>query len=309
MKPAFTMHFIIPTHHNMAIISGIIALHLLVLIVLPLWLLPLSMWWAAIIPLTIWVHNTHWGLIHEAVHKLLHPNARMNEGFGRMLCILMGPSFHILRFGHLMHHQYNREWESEFYDEAQAHWKERLHYYYKLIGGLYITELAVSLAAAMLPSSVVRRGVHGKLARTFKPAGPAAENVFFRRGKLRAVRIDMALSVLLYGSALYLYGAYWMVLLAFIAARALSVSFFDNIYHYATPADNSKAAKELAMPRIVSAMLLHGNYHETHHQQPNIPWYYLPRHQRVPFRQGFMNGALQQLGGPISLTTGEAYAA
>lgn len=309
MTPRRTTHFIIPLTHNLTIIAGIVLLHFAVLVALPLWLLPISIGWAALIPLTIWVHNTHWGLIHEAVHKLLHPHARMNEGLGRMLCILMGPSFHILRFGHLMHHQYNREWESEFYDGMHASITQRLHYYYKLLGGLYLTELAVSLAAAILPNSVVRRGVHGRLARAFKPAGPAAEQVFFRRGKLRAVRIDMACTVLLYGSAIYLYGAYWPVLALFIAARAFAVSFFDNIYHYATPVDNSKAAKELAMPRIVSAMLLHGNYHETHHQHPNIPWYYLPRHQRMPFRYSFMDGALDQFNGPISRTHGEIYAA
>lgn len=309
MKPASTLHFTIPTRHNMAIIAGIIALHVVVLVALPLWLLPMSWWWATIIPLIIWVHNTHWGLIHEAVHKLLHPDMRMNEGLGRMLCVLMGPSFHILRFGHLMHHQYNRDWESEFHDGPHASMMQRLHYYYTLLGGLYMTELTVSLAAALLPSSIVRRGVHGKLARAFEPAGPAAEQVFFRRGKLRAVRMDMACTVLLYGSAIYLYGAYWPVLALFIATRALAVSFFDNIYHYDTPADNSKAAKELAMPRIISAMLLHGNYHETHHQQPNIPWYYLPRHQRMPFRQSFVDGALDQFNGPISRHIGGIYAA
>lgn len=309
MTPNASRYYVIPTVHNLAIIAGIAAFHLLIFVVLPVWLLPMSPWWAAIIPLTIWLHNTHWGLIHEAVHKLLHPSARMNEALGRMLCILMGPSFYILRFGHLMHHQYNRDWESEFSDIRTPRWKARLDYYTNLLGGLYLTELVVSIVAAILPTHLVQRGVRGKLQRAFAPAGDAAENMFMRRGKLRLVRIDGVIMMTLYAGAIYLYGVHWPVLVLFFATRALAVSFFDNIYHYETPADNSKAAKELAMPRFISAVLLHSNYHETHHLQPNIPWYYLPRHQRAAFPQSFAEGARRQFNGPIFTGTGDVYAA
>lgn len=281
------------------IVIAIITFHAAMLIALPLWLLPMSMWWALLIPLTIWVHNTHWGLIHEAVHKLLHPHAATNELLGRVLCVLMGPSFHILRFGHLMHHQYNRAWESEIHDAKAPLWQSRLHYYYKLLGGLYITELVVSLLAALLPTTLVRRGIQNHLHRAFAPAGAAAENVFLRRGKLRDVRIDGGIMLILYGTAVVTFGSDWPFLLLFIYTRALAVSFFDNIYHYGTPADNSQAATELAMPRFISALLLHSNYHETHHTQPSIPWLYLPQHQRTPFEEHFITGARRQFEGPI----------
>jgi fatty acid desaturase len=81
------------------------------------------------------------------------------------------------------------------------------------------------------------------------------------------------------------------------------VSFFDNLYHYGTPVDNSKTAKELLLPDTVSAMLLHGNYHETHHLNPDVPWARLPdRHRRDNrgFDGGLLAQGIAQFNGPIA---------
>lgn len=292
----------IPTLCNTLIASCIVTYNLLVLIALPLWLLPASPAWALLIPLFIWVHNTHWALIHESVHRLFSPSEKWNEYAGRGLGILMGASFHVLRFGHMMHHQYNREWESEIHDGKRPLWVARVSYYAKLLGGIYIMEVAITLFAAILPSSIIKRILQGPLQKAFPPAAAAAEQTFLRRGKLRQVRMDGMVIILLYSAVAYLYGTNWPYLLFFLYCRALAVSFFDNIYHYATAADNSEAAVELAMPSLLSKLLLHGNYHETHHLKPSIPWSELPNHQHRPFGKSFLEGARQQWNGPVMAT-------
>lgn len=292
----------IHTKLNVVIAAAIVGFHFLILYALPVWLLPISPLWGALVPLFIWVHNTHWALIHEAVHKLFCAANIWNERAGRALSILMGASFHVLRFGHMMHHQYNREWESEITSGHAKAWQQRLFYYGKLLGGLYVTEVAITLLAAFLPTGLVKHQLQTALYKTFPPAAAAAEQVFLRRGKLKQVRIDAVLICLLYGAAFYTYGQYWPWLLLMLGTRALAISFFDNIYHYATAADNSEVAQEWAMPRYISRILLHANYHETHHYQPNIPWHRLPAHQRRPFTHGILQGARQQLHGPIFFT-------
>lgn len=280
----------IPASHNSAIAGGLIGFHILMLYALPLWLLPMSLGWAVLIPLFIWVHNTHWALIHEAVHRLFSPSEKWNERAGRLLGILMGTSFHVLRFGHMMHHQYNRLWESEIHDGSRPLWQSKLLYYSKLLGGLYAMEVGVTLIATLCPASFIKSIVARTLGKSLPPAASAMEQVFFRRNKLRQVRVDGVLIILLYGAVVYTYGVYWPWLVAFIYSRALAVSFFDNIYHYATAPDNSEVAVELSVPRFISVLLLHGNYHATHHQKPNIPWRALPAYQGMPFKKNIGAG-------------------
>jgi fatty acid desaturase len=49
-----------------------------------------------------------WLLIHEAIHYKLLRNREANDRLGRVLAILFGCPFHILKIGHMTHHRYNR---------------------------------------------------------------------------------------------------------------------------------------------------------------------------------------------------------
>jgi fatty acid desaturase len=293
----------IPATANAGLIAGITVWHCLMLVALPL-LLTQSLWWALLLPATIWMHNTHWGLIHEGIHKLLNPQTRTNEIMSRWLGILMGPSFHMLRFGHLMHHQMNRDWHSEWVHKPRSLYA-RASYYYHLLAGLYLTELGMSLLIAVLPRRAFLYLARHHLLKDYPHVVVAGERFFYQRGNIRVLRIDSALTVALYSAAAIHFGAYWPVLLAFIGLRAFTVSFLDNIYHYATPADNSKAGKELVLATGVSRLLLNGNYHETHHLNPHVPWTSLPEthaSQNRVFDGSFLSHGLQQFKGPLPRT-------
>ncbi len=289
----------IPGTTNRWLIAGIVAFHLLILGALP-WLLAQSMWWGMLLVGLAFIHITHWALIHEGIHKLLVPNTAANDRLGRLLGIMLGASFHVLRFGHLMHHKLNRDWYSEWVEERTL--GSKLGYYWHLLFGLYVTEVATSILIAILPNETAIRLARRTVFKHAPEAAVAGERFFYTRNHVRAVRQDMALSVLLYGVALWHFGALWPMLVAFFLVRAFVISFLDNIYHYATPADNSKAGKELLVPGFYGLLLLNGNYHETHHLNPDVPWTSLPdthNAQGRVFNGGFIDHGLQQFHGPL----------
>lgn len=207
----------------------------------------------------------------------------------------MGASFHVLRFGHLMHHKLNRDWHSERIE--QPGWGASLRYYVNLFFGLYLGEVVSSLMFAFLPRVWFMRIARATFLQDYPEVSIAGERYFYQRNHVALVRRDMLLMLVTLGVSASLYGAMWPILAAYVIGRGIVISFLDNVYHYATPADNSKAGKELQLSPTVARMLLHSNYHETHHLNPNVPWRALPRvhdeQQRAFDGPWFHHAALQ----------------
>jgi fatty acid desaturase len=66
-----------------------------------------SAWGLLLVPLAS-THHTLWSLVHEAIHGTLATPSRLNERLGRLLAVLHGAPFAVLRLGHLLHHRHNR---------------------------------------------------------------------------------------------------------------------------------------------------------------------------------------------------------
>lgn len=291
--------FALPASTNRALIAGIVALHLGVFVALP-FLLAQSLWWAALLPLLAWANITHWALIHEGIHKLLVPNSAENERLARLLGVLMGASFHVLRFGHMMHHKLNRDWHSEWVSERS--FVNRARYYAHLLFGLYGSEVATSVLVAVLPKETAIRFARRTALKYHPDVAIAGERFFYTRGNVRMVRQDMLACAVMFAATAWHFGAFWPVLAAFIGLRALVISFLDNVYHYGTADDNSKAGKELILAPLYSKLVLHGNYHETHHLNPDVPWTALPachNEQGRVFNGRFVEHGVLQFGGPL----------
>lgn len=292
------MHYPIHSQTNTSCIVVLVALHAAILIALPE-LLNLSSGYALLLGPLLALSSLHWGLIHEGIHKNLLPGDD-NDQASRLLGVLMGTSFHVLRFGHLMHHKLNRDWHSEKVEHAGP--AARAYYYANLFFGLYLGEVMTGLLLAFLPRKVFMKIARRSFLHGYDEVAVAGERFFYQRRHVDAVRSDMLAVIGIYGSAFWLYGAHWPVLAGFLFARALIISFLDNIYHYATPADNSKAGKELALPELASLVLLRSNFHETHHLNPEVPWHALPAvhaQQGRCFDGPWMLHARLQLNGPV----------
>ena len=294
----------IPVGINLVLAIFYIAVNLYQFIGLPLLLLPNGASWGwTLLPLAF-LTNPFWSLIHESIHELFHPNRNVNAFIGRLLSILFGSPFRILRLSHLVHHKLNRMpvEGTEYYDRtASTKARAAPGYYFQILFGLYFVEL-LSPLYFLLPRRVlawvVERfirsdGVSGLLMKTWLGAD-----------SLREIRFDGLLALSWLALGFFCYGEYWPLLAAALAARGFLISFLDNVYHYATPVGDIFYARNLRLPAACATALLNFNLHGIHHVNPAIPWIDLPRAfdaQAGKYQDGYFPAALRQLRGPIAL--------
>ncbi|HEY2920553.1 MAG TPA: fatty acid desaturase, partial [Candidatus Binatia bacterium] len=249
------------------------------LFVLPIFLLPRSIWWGLAIAPIAALNNPLWALIHECIHDAFYPSARVNKAAGRWLSILFGSPFEILRLTHLSHHKFNRsplEKGTEMYEPNDtSRFVAACKYYMYILCGVYLLEVC-SAWIFLAPNTICQ-----KFGQRLAASGDRQERwlakKFLDAKRLREIRIDGLAILLLYGASVYCYGAHhWKPLASIIAVRALLISLLDNIYHYGTPLKVTISGHNLWLPRFLAAGLLYFNYHRIHHAYPNVPWTGLP---------------------------------
>ena len=281
-----------------------IAINVYQFIYLPLQLLPLRLDWAwTLVPLAL-LTNPFWSLIHEAIHDLFHPDRRANAFFARFLAILFGAPYRILRMSHLLHHRLNRlpAEGTEFYDrDSSSKARAAPGYYFHISVGLYLFEL-LSPLFFLLP----RRLLAWFQQRFVRPDSVSAllmQN-WLGAEALREIRFDGVLILAWLALSFVCYGEHWPLLAALLLARGVLISFFDNIYHYATPVGDTFYAKNLWLMPPLAKLLLHFNLHGVHHVNPAIPWSDLPAAfdaEAGKYQGGYFTAAWSQLRGPLAL--------
>ncbi|GLQ99396.1 fatty acid desaturase [Dyella mobilis] len=246
---------------------------------------------------------THWGLIHESIHGQLLPQRRLNEWLGRALAIAFLLPYDAVRFGHLMHHRFTREAHDrpDVHDGVTHPVLARIGYYAHLLGGFYLTELALPLLA-FLPAEQVSRLVARKL-RSDDPIGRDVQRLFVgfaenpeRRSRMRR---DWLLSIALHACAFYLYGRWWPALAATMFLRGMWISLADNLPHYDVMLDEQERARNFRVPAIWRPVLMNHHLHRLHHQHPTLPWTALPALARVGAEAdaGYFRSAFRQFRG------------
>ena len=131
-----------------------------------------------------------WSLIHEAIHRVFHPNQKINDHCARVMTIFFGTIFPIVQFGHLMHHRMNRQGPDliDAYDpEKESYWRKNLKYYLHIFGGLYLAEL-ISPLLVFLPLSTLKKLTKRGLGAT--AYYQIAEHKLLKAKPLRLMRID-----------------------------------------------------------------------------------------------------------------------
>jgi fatty acid desaturase len=213
-------------------------------------------------------------LLHEAIHGRLVRRRSWNDRLGRALAIISGIAFDAIRFGHLAHHRFPRHAldRADVIEPSANRVLAFVNFYGGLLGWIYLREI---LAAAML--LLPRRAIEFLTDAALKNDNSvndvlrAAIHRNLNRRLLRT-RIDLMFVALIYTGAFYIYGGWWPILLAAIAARALIISFQDNVAHYGTPAEIGAVAHNSYASRWVSLFILNQNLHGVHHDRPEIPW-------------------------------------
>ena len=294
----------LPAALNCLLAIFYIAVNVFQFAILPLWFLPVALSWAwVLVPLAL-LTNPFWSLIHESIHDLFHSNKAVNGFFGRLLAILFGSPFRILRLSHLLHHKLNRlpVEGTEYYDRGKGtKGAAAPGYFFQIFLGLYLVEV-VSPVYFFLPRKLLER-----FRQRFLPAQSVSSLLmqnWLGIESLREIRLDGLVTVSWLSLSFYLYGQYWPALLAALLARGFLISFLDNVYHYETPVSDVFYAKNLRLPAALAKLLLNFNLHGIHHINPAISWINLPKAfdvQGGKFQGGYFAAALRQLHGPIAL--------
>jgi fatty acid desaturase len=294
----------IPVALNLSLGVLHIAANVYQFIYLPLLLLPASAAWAwTLVPLAL-LTNPFWSLIHETIHDLFHPDPRVNAFFARFLAILFGAPYRILRMSHLLHHRMNRlpAEGTEFYDRDQSS-KARAApgYYFQISVGLYLFEL-ISALFFLLPRPLLA-AFQRRFVRPDSVGALLMQN-WLSAEALREIRFDALLILAWLALSSACYGEHWWLLAAVLLARGVLISFFDNIYHYATPVGDIFYAKNLRLMAPLAKPLLHFNLHGVHHVNPAIPWSDLPaafEAEGGKYHGDYFAAAWSQLRGPLAL--------
>lgn len=272
----------IPVIANLQLIGLIAVLGLAQMVVVPVVLLPISPHFGWFLILGVVATPTHWSLIHEAIHGNLLPQRTANAIVGRALAIAFGSPFQLLRFGHLMHHRFNRTPIQRSDVSATADRpsvQESAWYYFLITIGLYLFE-AVAALFALLPGRILEALViraFGDAAPDGRTMAPMARKQLLEAPGRSRLRLDGFLICILLGLGFWLYGASWWMLALALVARGVLVSLLDNAYHYGNELDDLHAGYNLRLPKALQRAFLNFNLHEVHHRRPNAPWSELPK--------------------------------
>lgn len=246
---------------------------------------------------------THWGLIHESIHGQLFNRRRLNESVGRALAIVYWLPFEAVRFGHLMHHRFTREPydQPDVHDPARHRIIARMVYYMRLLGGLYMAELAIPLLAFLPPgfaAKVVTRGID-----TEGPSGSDVQRLFVgfstNADRRRRIRRDCILSLGAHLLALHLYGAWWPALVVTMYLRGVWLSLADNLPHYDVSLDEPQRARNYRVHAVWRAILMNHHLHQLHHRHPTLPWTALPALSREVAKASSFNSDASYFGAAL----------
>jgi fatty acid desaturase len=217
---------------------------------------------------------------HEAVHKKLFPkNIPLNDLIGRMLLTPIAAPLSIYRKIHYFHHGSNRKDPltaalDSFTTDSPVTPGRRLYYrlvwlFYVYLGGFFVHSLVSILLFLLAPVS---------WARTISPVFNGW------KPKMRGIAwIEFLIGLAFHGAVWIGLGFdAWLVTLGLpLAVFAWFWSLLLYIYHYDTTIGPDVRHNVRSLPRhwFFSWLLLNFNEHATHHFDPSIPWYALPRYR------------------------------
>jgi fatty acid desaturase len=231
-------------------------------------------WWQlALLTVTFAVvGNSVYSIIHEAEHRMLHPNPKINDLLGAAMALFFPAPYHLIRQGHLGHHQRNRS-DDEAFDLYFENEKRSLRWIqlYSILTGMYWVMVACSNIVVLVCPFLLKR-------RFFEFNRPGAAfmeslNPIY----WRMIRLEGLLAILLHTLIVWGLGIpplnYAIVYFGF----GFSWSAMQYVHHFGTERHVLLGARNLWFFGPIDWIWLHHNWHRTHHRHPTVPWVYLPR--------------------------------
>lgn len=215
---------------------------------------------------------TNYALLHEAAHNNLHSDRRMNRLLGTMTGILFPLPFSMIRTMHQGHHLRNRTdfemFDLYYPDDSRL---VRVVQWYGILLGLFWPWAPIgAVLFAICPGLL-----HTKPFRQARSSSYLLGDI--RATEVRAIRVEVLLTILFFAALVWFLHVRWQSTLVLYACFAVNWSTRQYIAHAFTKRDVVEGAWNLRHNRLMSWILLHGEYDLNHHRHPELSWYYLPR--------------------------------
>jgi len=237
---------------------------------------------------------TIYTLLHEAWHQVLHANQSVNDILGTLLAAAYGGPFTFLKYTHQGHHQRNRSVEESFdiYYSEEERARRTIFFYFTYLGGFWLAVPLTSLVFIFAPSLL-----HGWLARRDPSVGAMLRGIPQRQ--FRRIRLE-ALGVFAFHGALVItLGLHWSTWVLLYGMFGVCWSSQNYLGHAGAPLDVQEGAHNLRANPVFEKLLLHFNWHLAHHQNPEIPWLYLPQfNDPRRKRPGYLQSYIKFWAGP-----------
>ena len=214
--------------------------------------------------------NSVYSIIHEAEHGILFETRRINDIAGVLMALLFPAPFHLIRQGHLGHHNRNRT-----DDEAFDFWFEGEHplwkclQFYGILTGFYWLTVVLSNIVILLVPQLFDRD-------RFEFDRPSAAFMDALNPKYwRWIRLEALAAIALHATIIFAMRDA-IAYATMYAAFGFSWSAMQYVHHFGTERDVRNGARNLWLFAPIDAIWLNHNWHLTHHRNPTVPWIHLP---------------------------------
>jgi fatty acid desaturase len=260
----------IPVRLNLALVAVVFAA--------AVGLLWLSSWverWYAVLGVGVvfsYCLLANYALLHEATHNNLHPNPRANHWLGVLTGLLFPVPFSMIHATHQGHHLRNRT-DFEMFDLYYPTDNRLIKcaQWYSILCGLFYPIIPVGALVFAICPAVLRT-------RAFRTARSSSYLLGdIRASQVGAIRIEVLLILLFFTALAWLLDLRMINTLVLYTCFAFNWSTRQYVGHAFSERDVIHGAWNLRHNRVMSWLLLHGEYDLNHHRRPDVSWYYLPR--------------------------------
>ncbi len=243
-----------------------------------------------------YVMLTNYALLHEAAHGNLHSNPVMNYVLGVVTGIFFPAPFRLIRTTHQNHHNHNRS-DFEMFDLYYPHDNRLLKYvqWYGLLMGFFWP--VVPLSAVLL--AIYPRFLETRFIKKLNPARGVNIAANITSSAATMLRIEVALIVATFLLMFWLLELHPLAVVWCYACFSFNWSTRQYVGHAFSNRDIVDGAWNLRHNRLMSWMLLHGEWDLNHHRRPDVPWLYLAKVQAPEEKRiGYIRQYWRQWLGP-----------
>jgi fatty acid desaturase len=259
----------IPSRLNIALVT-IVSAVAIGLLWLGSWV---TAWWGVVAAgiAFSYVLLTNYALLHEAAHGNLHPNVHANYWLGVVTGALFPMPYSMIRTTHQGHHLRNRT-DFEMFDLYYATDNRFIRYtqWYGILCGLFWPFIPLGAVLFAVCPSILRM-------QAFRQARSSSYLLGdIQAAEVRAIRRELLLIGGFFIALFWLLNLKWLNTLVLYACFSVNWSTRQYVGHAFSRRDVVEGAWNLRHNRIMTWVLLHGEWDLNHHRRPDVPWYYLP---------------------------------